>query len=100
MSKKNIKLDPVAILRGKGKAEGFITIKDFKMAFPDNTPAAEKFIVECQSNDIDIVGDDDFVEYTISSEDALDALEFNPEEASADIVKALEDEYNAAKVKT
>lgn len=101
MSKKNIPVDHIAVLRGKGKAEGFITITDFKKAFPEESEQAAAFIAECQSLGIDIVGDDDIVEYAVEAdlEAELEALDAPTAEelASDEVIKNLEEEYRAQK---
>jgi RNA polymerase primary sigma factor len=96
MSKKNQPLDPMEILLGKGKAEGFITINDIRKVFKEENEDFEKFIKKISKKNIDIVGEEDLVEFNISP--TLDDIDVDVDELKADeIVKSLEDEYRKSK---
>lgn len=97
MSKKNQPLNPIDVLLGKGKAEGFITINDIKKVFTEESEEFEKFINKINSLDIDVVGDEDLIDYTIEGP-SLDDIDVDTDTLQADeIVKTLEDEYRKSK---
>ena len=97
MSKKNKPLNPLDVLLGKGRSEGFITINDIKKVFKEESEDFDKFIKKINSLDIDVVGDDELIDYAISG-DSLDDLDVDVETLQADdIVKSLEEEYRKSK---
>ncbi len=97
MSKKNKPLNPLDVLLGKGRSEGFITINDIKKVFKEESEDFDKFIKKINSLDIDVVGDDELIDYAISG-DSLDDLDVDVETLeSDDIVKTLEEEYRKSK---
>lgn len=96
MSKKNQPLDPMEVLLGKGRSEGFITINDIKKVYKEESPDFEKFLTRVSTMDIDVVGDDDLIELSVSP--SLDDLDVDEETLRADdIVKSLEEEYRKSK---
>lgn len=109
MSKKNKTMDPVKVLLGKAKTEGFITISDIRRAFPKETNELQILLDELQGQGIDIVGEEELVDIKLTELDesvrdiALDSLDASDEDIkeiemdAESVVRQLEEEYRVQK---
>jgi RNA polymerase primary sigma factor len=109
MSKKNKTMDPVKVLVGKAKTEGFITISDIRRAFPEENETLQILLDELQSQGIDIVGEEELVDIKLAELDdgvremALDSLDATDEDIkdieldAETVVRQLEEEYRVQK---
>ncbi|XMB87309.1 RNA polymerase sigma factor RpoD [Mycoplasmatota bacterium WC44] len=95
MSKKNPVTNPIEALLKKGKNEGFITISEVKKVFKEESEDFEKFIEDINNLDIDVVGEEDLIDYTIESdlEEDINVTDLEADE----VVKSLENEYQKTK---
>ena len=109
MSKKNKTMDPVKVLVGKAKTEGFITISDIRRAFPEETNELQILLDELNAQGIDIVGEEELVDIKLTELDeavremALDTLDATDEDIkdiemdAESVVRQLEEEYRVQK---
>lgn len=109
MSKKNKTMDPVKVLVGKAKTEGFITISDIRRAFPTETNELQLLLDELQSQGIDIVGEEELVDIKLAELDdgvremALDSLDATDEDIKSieidaeTVIRQLEEDYRVQK---
>jgi RNA polymerase primary sigma factor len=109
MSKKNKTMDPVKVLVGKAKTEGFITISDIRRAFPTETKELQILLDELQSQGIDIVGEEELVDIKLAELDdgvrelALDSLDASDEDIknieldAESVIRQLEEDYRVQK---
>ncbi len=109
MSKKNKTMDPVKVLVGKAKTEGFITISDIRRAFPTETNELQLLLDELQSQGIDIVGEEELVDIKLAELDdgvremALDSLDATDEDIkdieldAESVIRQLEEDYRVQK---
>ncbi len=109
MSKKNKTMDPVKVLVGKAKTEGFITISDIRRAFPTETNELQLLLDELQAQGIDIVGEEELVDIKLAELDdgvremALDSLEATDEDIkdieldAESVIRQLEEDYRVQK---
>jgi RNA polymerase primary sigma factor len=109
MSKKNKTMDPVKVLVGKAKTEGFITISDIRRAFPKETNELQILLDELNAQGIDIVGEEELVDIKLTELDegvrdlALDSLDASDEDIkeiemdAESVVRQLEEEYRVQK---
>jgi RNA polymerase primary sigma factor len=109
MSKKNKTMDPLKVLLGKAKTEGFITISDIRRAFPKETKELQILLDELQGQGIDIVGEEELVDIKLTELDnsvremALDSLDATDDDIkdiemdAETVVRQLEEEYRVQK---
>jgi RNA polymerase primary sigma factor len=109
MSKKNKTMDPVKVLVGKAKTEGFITISDIRRAFPTETKELQILLDELQAQGIDIVGEEELVDIKLAELDdgvrelALDSLDASDEDIkdiemdAESVIRQLEEDYRVQK---
>ena len=109
MSKKNKTMDPVKVLVGKARTEGFITISDIRRAFPTETKELQILLDELQSQGIDIVGEEELVDIKLAELDdgvrelALDSLDASDEDIkdieldAESVIRQLEEDYRVQK---
>jgi RNA polymerase sigma factor, sigma-70 family len=109
MSKKNKTMDPVKVLVGKARTEGFITISDIRRAFPTETNELQLLLDELQAQGIDIVGEEELVDIKLAELDdgvremALDSLEATDEDIkdieldAESVIRQLEEDYRVQK---
>jgi RNA polymerase primary sigma factor len=109
MSKKNKTMDPVKVLVGKAKTEGFITISDIRRAFPTETNELQILLDELQAQGIDIVGEEELVDIKLAELDdgvremALDSLDATDDDIkdieldAESVIRQLEEDYRVQK---
>ena len=100
MSKKKIVVDPAKALLDKGKKEGFITIADVKKIYKDESEEFDKFIEEITKLDIEVVREDDLIDYEVEPEEfTMESLDIDEEElTNNDTIQELEKDYQKSKL--
>ena len=90
----------VDALLEKGKKEGFISIKEVKEIFKSESDEFESFLERVQKADIDVVDEDDLVDFTVEGGlSDLEGLDIDADDLEADEdVKDLEYEYQKSKI--
>jgi len=100
MSKKNVVVDPAKALLDKGKKEGFITIADVKKVYKNESEEFDKFIEEITKLDIEVVREDDLIDYEVEPEEfTMESLDIDEEElTNNDTIQELEKDYQKSKL--